>query len=77
MTIVLNARFQGTSHIVLLEIDPAKVKAEIRYENLEGGQELFPHLYGPLNREAVVAAHPVVADSSGVFATPHELTRWL
>jgi uncharacterized protein (DUF952 family) len=35
------------------------VEPEIRYENLEGGDELFPHIYGRLDRAAVLAAEPL------------------
>src|SRR5262249_37511683 len=36
--------FAGTLELVLLTIDPARVRAEIRHENLDGGDELFPHI---------------------------------
>lgn len=50
------ARFHGVPDLVLLEIDPARVAAELRWENLEDGSELFPHLYGPLPVDAVISA---------------------
>ena len=31
----------------------ARVRAEIRHENLEGGDEAFPHIYGPLNADFI------------------------
>ena len=37
---------------LLLRIDPVRLFSEVRYEPADG--ELFPHLYGPLNLEAVV-----------------------
>jgi uncharacterized protein (DUF952 family) len=46
--------------LVLLEIDEAKVIANVVYENLEGGDKLFPHVYGPLNADAIIATHPFV-----------------
>jgi uncharacterized protein (DUF952 family) len=58
---VANARFHGKTGLMLLLIDAEKVEHEIRYENLEGGANLFPHIYGPLNLDAVVrvlAFHP-------------------
>lgn len=39
--------------LLLLEIDTEKVKAEIIHENLEGGDRLFPHIYGPLHLLAI------------------------
>lgn len=46
--------YAGQTGLVLLAIDPTRLKAEIRYENLEGGETLFPHLYGALNLNAVI-----------------------
>ena len=40
--------------VVLLSIDPSRVQAEVRVENLEGGEDLFPHIYGALPLDAVV-----------------------
>src|SRR6266446_4544153 len=51
---VANARFRGQTGLVLLSINPDRVSAEIRYENLEGGQQMFPHVYGEINSDAVV-----------------------
>ncbi len=44
--------FQGQRDLVLLWIDPALVRAPIRWEATDG--ELFPHIYGPLNLDAVI-----------------------
>jgi len=43
--------------LVVLEIDPRRVTVPIRLEPASGG-ELFPHLYGPLNLDAVTALLP-------------------
>ena len=40
--------------IVLLQIDPEKLKSVIRYENLTGGEENFPHVYGELQKSAIL-----------------------
>ncbi len=74
---VANANFHGTSDLLVLEIDPSRVLSEIRYENLERGTHPFPHVYGPLNREAVVGVHLLEPDPSGDFAEPSMLSRWL
>lgn len=51
--------FRGKSGLVLLEIDPGRFtpdqRIRLRYENLEGGSELFPHLYHPLPVQSVVS----------------------
>jgi uncharacterized protein (DUF952 family) len=51
---VANQRFRGRDDLVLLHIDPARLGCEVRYENLEGGQQLFPHVYGAIPVAAVV-----------------------
>jgi len=50
---VLKRRFQGRSDLVLLEIDPSHLSCKLIDENLEGGTELFPHVYGRLPMSAV------------------------
>jgi uncharacterized protein (DUF952 family)/flavin reductase (DIM6/NTAB) family NADH-FMN oxidoreductase RutF len=51
---VLEQWFKGQTDLVLVEINPDLVKANLKFENLEGGQELFPHIYGPINLDAVI-----------------------
>ena len=55
---------------MLLFIDPDKVEAEIIYENLEGGEQLFPHIYGELNVDAVVKVAQFEPDAEGYFSLP-------
>lgn len=45
--------YRGQSGLVILEIDPSTLGQQIVYENLDGGSELFPHIYGPLLISAV------------------------
>jgi uncharacterized protein (DUF952 family) len=69
--------FAGRKDLVLLEIDPARVAAELRYENLEGGEELYPHIYGAIDTAAVVSAQALVASDDGSFVPPESLRRAL
>jgi uncharacterized protein (DUF952 family) len=46
--------FSGQSDLVLLTVDPARL-TDLRWERSRNG-ELFPHLYGPLEPDAVVRA---------------------
>lgn len=57
----VRARFYAgvTEPLVLLEIDPSRLDVPVVAEVPDGGSEAFPHLYGPLGTDAVVAAHPV------------------
>ena len=65
-----NRIFRGRRDLVLLSVDSARVAAEIRYENLEGGDQLFPHIYGALSVDAVVAVHDFPPLADGSFAPP-------
>ena len=70
-----NRIFKGRSDLVLLCVDTTKVKVEIRYENLEGGKDLFPHIYGALEIAAVIAVHDFPPRDDGSFELPSALQR--
>jgi len=55
------ARFYAdvTEPLVLLVIDPVRLSSELRVEYVAEAGEEFPHLYGPLNLDAVVEVRPV------------------
>jgi uncharacterized protein (DUF952 family) len=55
---------------LLLTIDTDKVTPEIIHENLEGGQQLFPHIYGKLNLDAVLNVARFEPDANGFFSRP-------
>lgn len=61
---VANARFRGQEGLVLLAIDSGAVEAEIRYENLEGGDELFPHTDGAKTYVSSISGRPSTSFSS-------------
>ena len=67
---VADRLFRGQTGLVLLEIDTRQVGAEIRYENCEGGQELFPHIYGALDLGSVVRVVAFEPGEDGSFAMP-------
>jgi uncharacterized protein (DUF952 family) len=65
---VANRRFRGRRDLVLLHIDPARLRSEVRYENLEGGAALFPHVYGAIPIGAVLNVTPFLPGPDGTFA---------
>src|SRR6267142_5949904 len=67
---VANLRFRGPTGLVLLSIDTDRVTAEIIYENLEGGSQLFPHIYGKLNIDAVIQVAEFEPGAAGHFTLP-------
>ena len=67
---VADAHYRGVPHLVLLVIDPTRLTADVRDEDLEGQGQSFPHIYGPLNLDAVLAAIPFSPGEDGSFAGP-------
>jgi uncharacterized protein (DUF952 family) len=64
---VANRRFPGRADLVLLEIDRAELPCHVIDENLEGGTDLYPHIYGPLPMSAVLQVHPFPCGVDGRF----------
>jgi uncharacterized protein (DUF952 family) len=62
-----NRFYSGVSELLLLEIAPERLRSPLRYE-AAGSGELFPHIYGPINRSAVVAVHRLQRDGAGQWA---------
>ncbi len=62
-----NRYYKGVRGLLLLEIDAAKLKSPVRWENLVGGTDLFPHIYGPLNLDAVLRTIPFEPGPDGIF----------
>lgn len=70
VAMVANSLYRGQRDLVLLAIDPDRVEHEIRYEDLDGQGVAFPHIYGPLHVDAVVAVSPLKPGTDGSFAPP-------
>lgn len=71
---VANRLFHNQPNLLILAIDPTRTNAPVIEENLEGGTELFPHLYGPLPTPAVIASIPFPPQPDGSFSLPHAIT---
>jgi uncharacterized protein (DUF952 family) len=65
-----NAVYSAQRDLVLLWVDPTRLQAELRYEAPEPGAPHFPHLYGPLNLDAVVAETRLERWKRGAFTLP-------
>jgi uncharacterized protein (DUF952 family) len=57
---VLERYYQGQVNLLLLHVDENKLKATLTYEIAPSVNEEFPHLFGPLNIDAVVTVTEVV-----------------
>jgi uncharacterized protein (DUF952 family) len=56
--------------LVLLRINPAAVVATIQVENLDGGAEHFPHIYGALDVSWVTQVFEFDRGATGEFELP-------
>jgi len=70
---VVNQRFKGQGNLVLLYIETDLVRPEIRFENLEGGKKLFPHIYGAVNRDAIRKMVKFSPGNDGLFVLPADI----
>lgn len=65
-----NRLYRERMDLVLLQVDPAKVAAPVRWEPgvpEDPASMLFPHLYGPLPVAAVTGVSPYRPGPDGVF----------
>ena len=74
---VANAFYGGRTDLVLLKIDEAKLKPELKWEAPAGPpapgiseSDSFPHIFGPINLNAVASVLGFMPDPvSGTFST--------
>lgn len=62
-----NRIFSNKRHLFLLIIDTKRVENEIKYELDEELGEKFPHIYGPLNTNAILDRISLNPDKKGNF----------
>lgn len=70
--------YKGQRDLVLLMIDPSLLASELKWEPPSGGTpppgvpqgDLFPHIYGPINLDAVVKVFDLEADPHGKYKFP-------
>lgn len=75
---VANSFYRGREELLLLWINPEAVHAEIRIEKplvfdakvSSITEDEYPHLYGPLNLDAVIEAAEFNPHSTGEFQLP-------
>ncbi|QDX91203.1 DUF952 domain-containing protein [Brevibacillus laterosporus] len=70
---VANRIYKGQNNLLLLVIDPTRLSAELKYDPAKDGQ-LYPHIYGPLNVDAVIRVISFSSDKKGYFSLPAELS---
>lgn len=66
---VLDQFYTDDTELLLLEIDVHRLTSPLRDEDPGIGQR-FPHIYGPLNRPAIVAVREIQRGPDGRWALP-------
>jgi uncharacterized protein (DUF952 family) len=75
---VANKHYRGLTDLVLLCIEAERVGSEVRYEGPidphtgqpEPGRELYGHVYGPINVDAVIKVIDFPPNPDGSFSLP-------
>jgi uncharacterized protein (DUF952 family) len=68
ISIILTQYHKGDSgEWLVLTIDKDRVGAPLKYEDPAA---IFPHIYGPLNRDAIIDVRPVRRAADGTFLLP-------
>ena len=70
--------YKGQAGMILLKIDPDLLSSELRWEPPSGGApppgvpegELFPHIYGPINSDAVIKVSDLESNPDGSYKSP-------
>lgn len=65
-------RFYAGQHgLILLVLDPTRIQPEVKYEpGTDKPDELFPHVYGKINLEAVARVVDFEPDAAGHWILP-------
>ncbi len=64
---VANRLYSGRKDMLALAVDPELLSAPLKREPSRSG-EVYPHIYGPLNTDAVVKVHALTLDSTRTFS---------
>jgi uncharacterized protein (DUF952 family) len=59
-----NRFYAAADAVLVLSVDPDKLTSPLKAEPAGSG-ELFPHVYGPINRDAVTSVRPLARDAAG------------
>lgn len=64
---IANTLFKSLPEIYLLAISAEKEEEYLKYENLEGNSEQFPHIYGKLKKSSILEVTKVFRNSEMKF----------
>ena len=69
LTETVDKHFAGQTDLHVAAVDLGSFGGSLKWEESRGGQ-LFPHLYGPLLLETVIAYGPLERDDDGTVKLP-------
>ena len=69
LTATIDKHYAGQADLHVAEVDLEALGDAVKWEQARGGQD-FPHLYGSLPLDAVVAYSPLERDASGMVKLP-------
>ena len=65
---VANSFYRGAPGLLVLVIDTERLTSPLKWDDVPGWDEPFPHIYGPLNPDAVVGTVPLDPGPDGEIA---------
>ena len=68
---VVERLYAGVSGLLVLDVDAERLRAEVRREPSRSG-EIYPHIYGKINLDAVVGVRDITVDSDGKHSISRE-----
>ena len=68
---VANRLFVGQPNVIALRVDTALLTSPLKREPSRSG-EVYPHIYGPLNTDAVTGVANLSVDAEGRFTITQE-----
>jgi glutathione S-transferase len=68
VTPVANLIYPEGGDLLVLAIDASRLTSEVRYDHVADQNEPFPHIYGPLNTDAVLRTHRLKRGDDGRFS---------
>ena len=62
-----NRFFKDQNNILLIVINYGKIQSDVKMEDTEGSGQEYPHIYGPLNMDAILDKIKLQSDEDGLF----------
>ena len=66
---VADRLYPGHTGLITLDVDTTLLKAEVKRDPSRSG-EIYPHIYGRINLDAVIRVRPLTLDADGRHQLP-------